>query len=66
MFYKKIRVVFQAREIYEKAVEFFGEDYLDEKLFIAFAHFEESQKVPFAQVVSALLLFFPFVVLIDY
>ena len=38
-------VSFQAREIYEKAVEFFGEEYMDEKLFIAFAHFEEAQKV---------------------
>ena len=38
-------VSFQAQEIYEKAVEFFGEEYMDEKLFIAFAHFEEAQKV---------------------
>jgi crooked neck len=37
--------MFQAREIYEKAVEFFGEEYMDERLFIAFAQFEESQKV---------------------
>ena len=33
-----------ARALYERAVEFFGEDYLDDKLFIAFAKFEESQR----------------------
>jgi len=40
-------LLFQAREIYEKAVEFFGEEYMEEKLFIAFAQFEEAQKVRF-------------------
>ncbi|RZF39167.1 hypothetical protein LSTR_LSTR005795 [Laodelphax striatellus] len=33
-----------ARKVYEQAVEFFGEETLDEKLFIAFAKFEEVQK----------------------
>ncbi|KAH6926402.1 hypothetical protein HPB50_018109 [Hyalomma asiaticum] len=33
-----------ARRIYERAVEFFGEDYMDEKLFVAFAKFEENQR----------------------
>jgi len=33
-----------ARKIYERAVEFFGEDHMDEKLFIAFSKFEENQK----------------------
>lgn len=33
-----------ARAVYEQAIEFFGEDYLDERLFIAFARFEEGQK----------------------
>lgn len=33
-----------SRSIYERAVEFFGEEYMDEKLFIAFAKFEENQK----------------------
>jgi len=33
-----------ARSIYERAVEFFGEEYMDEKLFAAFAKFEENQK----------------------
>ena len=32
------------RTIYERGVEFFGDEYMDEKLFIAFAQFEESQK----------------------
>ncbi|XP_023230969.1 crooked neck-like protein 1 [Centruroides sculpturatus] len=33
-----------ARKIYERAVEFFGEEFMDEKLFIAFAKFEENQR----------------------
>lgn len=33
-----------ARKIYERAVEFFGEDNMDEKLFLAFSKFEENQK----------------------
>ncbi|KAL1448751.1 hypothetical protein MTO96_028183, partial [Rhipicephalus appendiculatus] len=33
-----------ARRIYERAVEFFGEDYMDERLFVAFAKFEETQR----------------------
>lgn len=32
------------RQIFERAVEFFGEEYMEEKLFIAFARFEEGQK----------------------
>ncbi|UYV83592.1 NADK2 [Cordylochernes scorpioides] len=34
----------EARAIYERAVEFFGDEYMDEKLLIAFAKFEESQR----------------------
>lgn len=30
--------------MYERAVDFFGDDHMDEKLFIAFAKFEEGQK----------------------
>jgi crooked neck len=30
--------------VYERAVEFFGEDNMDEKMLIAFAKFEEGQK----------------------
>lgn len=33
-----------ARTIFERAVEFFGEENMDEKLYIAFAKFEEGQK----------------------
>ncbi|CAH1261589.1 CRNKL1 [Branchiostoma lanceolatum] len=33
-----------ARKVFERAVEFFGEDHMDEKLYVAFAKFEEHQK----------------------
>lgn len=33
-----------ARSVYERAIEFFGEDYMDERLYIAFAKFEENQR----------------------
>lgn len=33
-----------ARIVYERAVEFYGDDNLDESLFIAFARFEENQR----------------------
>jgi len=33
-----------ARRVYERAVEFFGEDYVEEQLFVAFSRFEEHQK----------------------
>ncbi|XP_046981813.1 protein crooked neck [Schistocerca americana] len=33
-----------ARKVYERAVEFYGEEMMDEKLYIAFAKFEEGQK----------------------
>lgn len=36
--------VHSARRIYERAVEFFGEENMDENLLIAFAKFEEAQK----------------------
>lgn len=32
------------RKVYERAVEFFGEDHVEENLFVAFAKFEETQK----------------------
>ena len=44
-FEQKHQFVNKAREIFEQAVEFFGEEYMDEKLYIAFAQFEEGQKV---------------------
>ncbi|XP_022252873.1 crooked neck-like protein 1 isoform X2 [Limulus polyphemus] len=33
-----------ARKVYERSVEFYGEEYMDEKLFVAFAKFEENQR----------------------
>ncbi|NXW73601.1 CRNL1 protein, partial [Hirundo rustica] len=33
-----------ARKVYERAVEFFGEEHMDEHLYVAFAKFEETQK----------------------
>ncbi|XP_056437729.1 crooked neck-like protein 1, partial [Gadus chalcogrammus] len=32
------------RRVFERAVEFFGEEHVDERLFVAFARFEEMQK----------------------
>ena len=33
-----------SRRVFERAIDFFGDDHMDEKLFIAFAKFEEGQK----------------------
>lgn len=33
-----------ARSVFERAVEFYGDDYIDERLYIAFARFEENQR----------------------
>lgn len=33
-----------ARKVFERAVEFFGDDHMDEDLYVAFAKFEERQK----------------------
>lgn len=33
-----------AREVYERAIHFYGDEYLDEKLYLTFARFEENQK----------------------
>lgn len=43
-FEEKHGYINSARRIYERAVEFYGEDNMDEKLLISFAKFEESQK----------------------
>ena len=43
-FEQKHGYINSARSIYERAVEFFGEDNMDEQLFVAFAKFEEAQK----------------------
>ncbi|KAK3093532.1 hypothetical protein FSP39_016867 [Pinctada imbricata] len=40
----KIILLLSARRIYERAVEFFGEDNMDERLIVAFAKFEEGQR----------------------
>ncbi|XP_064465251.1 crooked neck-like protein 1 [Ornithodoros turicata] len=36
--------VANARSVFERAVEFFGKEYMDEKLYISFAKFEENQR----------------------
>lgn len=33
-----------SRKVYERGVEFFGEEHVEENLFVAFAKFEETQK----------------------
>lgn len=33
-----------ARKVFERAVEFFGEEHMNEHLYVAFAKFEENQK----------------------
>ena len=38
------RFVGNARLVYERAIEFFGDDNMDERLCIAFAKFEENQR----------------------
>ncbi len=43
-FEEKHGYIAHSRKVYERAVEFFGEDHVDENLFVAFAKFEETQK----------------------
>ncbi len=43
-FEEKNNYVNSARRIYERGIEFFGEENMDEKLLIAFAKYEEAQK----------------------
>lgn len=45
-----------ARSVFEKAVEFFGDEHISEILFIAFARFEERQK----EVEEVLLILYEF------
>lgn len=35
--------IHSAREVYERAIRFYGDDHIDERLYIAFAQFEEGQ-----------------------
>lgn len=43
-FEEKNQYISSARRIYERAVEYFGDEHLDETLMVAFAKFEESQR----------------------
>ena len=43
-FEEKHGFVTSARSIYERAVEYFGDEHISEDLFVAFSKFEESQK----------------------
>lgn len=43
-FEEKHGYIAHGRKVYERAVEFFGEDHIEENLFVAFAKFEEAQK----------------------
>jgi len=43
-FEEKNQFVSSARQIYERAVEYFGDEHIDEGLLIAFAKFEEGQR----------------------
>ena len=45
-----------ARDVYERAVEFFGEENADEKLFLSFAKFEENCKEVWIEALEELLL----------
>lgn len=42
-FEEKHSYIHSARRIYERAIEYYGEDNMDDKLLIAFAKFEEGQ-----------------------
>lgn len=48
-FEEKHGYIAHGRKVYERAVEFFGEDHIEENLFVAFAKFEETQKEVWAQ-----------------
>lgn len=54
-FEEKHGYIAHSRKVFERAVEFFGEEQIDENLYVAFAKFEEKQKE-----VTARLLFFCF------
>lgn len=45
-----------AREVYDRAYQFFGEDYMDEEFYIAFAKFEERHKEVGNKLVNGFLL----------
>lgn len=43
-FEEKHGYIAHSRKVFERSVEFFGEDHVEENLFVAFAKFEEAQK----------------------
>lgn len=43
-FEEKNGFINKARETYERAIDFFGDEFIDERLFMAFAKFEENQR----------------------
>ena len=43
-FEEKFGYIGKAREVFERAVEFYGEDNMEADLFVGFARFEERQK----------------------
>ncbi|KAM4772886.1 crooked neck-like protein 1 [Rhinophrynus dorsalis] len=45
-FEEKHGYISHARKVYERAADFFGEEHMDENLYVAFAKFEENQKEP--------------------
>lgn len=66
-FEEKNQFISSARQIYERAVEYFGDEYIDEGLLIAFAKFEEGQREVRITLLVILLLveiFFTFVLLL--
>jgi hypothetical protein len=44
MYFACILNLVKSREVFERGVEFFGEENMDERLFVAFAKFEEACK----------------------
>lgn len=43
-FYFFLIFLVKSRDVFERAVEFYGEENMDEKLFVSFARFEEACK----------------------
>lgn len=43
-FEEKHGYIARARKVFERAVEFFGEEHISESLYVAFARYEEKQK----------------------
>ena len=41
---ERLGAIDKTRSVYERAIEFYGDDFLNEELFIHFARFEERQR----------------------